>query len=632
MKNFTLVLVICCLKFGGFAQKYEALKIIPATVKPNNKIAFTYNSALTILNNKKNISIAIYAFTKSTWVVIEPKTKQANKEISGNFAIPDETQVIALVARSGSAIDNNKNKGYVIPVAFENNKPPKEYYQNMMGLYWALGSHTNTLESNLDSAYKYVLTSLDAYPESYEDAGVMGNLFFYNKRKFSEDWKEKNLQLLSTFKKKEVLNYSDLELIIEQSKLLNLDEEVIKYSKISETNFPKEAQRVTDEKAFFDEKEPNKKGQLLNSYKTNYPTALNDNNLAYWTSHVIYAFTSSGNLDKATEWASKLKSSDAAELFNNLSWSWAEAGINLEKAKMMSYKAVKFAEEQLKLPMSEKPIDISQADWYYSRRSNIAMYADTYSFINYQLGDHATAYKYALKAIKIKGFVNASYNERYVMAMEKTQSPKVTLATIEKMIITGKATEKMLELTRELYTRQKKSDAGFEEYLKTLQTSSKMQKKKELAASMISLQAPNFSLKDTDGKEVSLESVKGKIVIVDFWATWCRPCIESMPGLKLAVERHKNNESVQFLFVDTWEQGDDKAKKATEFMQQKNYPFHVLMDDNNKMVTDYKVSGIPTKFIIDQNGNIRFKVVGFDGSTTALAEEIELMIELLSNS
>ena len=67
-------------------------------------------------------------------------------------------------------------------------------------------------------------------------------------------------------------------------------------------------------------------------------------------------------------------------------------------------------------------------------------------------------------------------------------------------------------------------------------------------------------------------------------------------------------------------------------MQQKNYPFHVLMDDNNKMVTDYKVSGIPTKFIIDQNGNIRFKVVGFDGSTTALAEEIELMIELLSNS
>ena len=632
MKNFTLVLVICCLKFGGFAQKYEALKIIPATVKPNNKISFTYNSALTPLNNKKNISVSIYAFTNKDFIVIEPKTRQLNKEVIGNFSIPEGTHFISFIARSGSTIENNYQKGYIIPVKVGNDKPSKEFLSSIVNLHWYLAGQTQSAENNVDSAYQYVLKILNDYPESYQDASIMYNLMFFTKKKFPDNWREKNRQLLDSFKKKETLNYNDLELIIQQSKLLNLDEEVIKYSKISETNFPKEAQRVKDEKAFLDEKEPGKKVQLLNAYKTNYPTTLNDNNLADWTTQVIFAYISSGNFDKAMEWASKMKPSQEAGLFNNLSWDWAMAGSSLEKAKMMSYKAVSFSEEQLKLPMSEKPNDISQADWYHSRRSNIAMYADTYSFINYQLGDHATAYKYALKAIKIKGFVDASYNERYVMAMEKTQSPKVTLATIEKMIITGKATEKMLELTRELYTRQKKSDAGFEEYLKTLQTSSRMQKKKELAASMISLQAPNFSLKDTDGKEVSLESVKGKIVIVDFWATWCGPCIESMPGLKLAVERHKNNESVQFLFVDTWEQGDDKAKKATEFMQQKNYPFHVLMDDNNKMVTDYKVSGIPTKFIIDQNGNIRFKVVGFDGSTTALAEEIELMIELLSNS
>ncbi len=69
----------------GFAQKYDALMINPTTVTPNNKIAFTYNSALTALNNKKNISIAIYAFTKKDWVVIEPKTTQVNKEVKGSF-------------------------------------------------------------------------------------------------------------------------------------------------------------------------------------------------------------------------------------------------------------------------------------------------------------------------------------------------------------------------------------------------------------------------------------------------------------------------------------------------------------------------------------------------------------------
>ena len=63
-------------------------------------------------------------------------------------------------------------------------------------------------------------------------------------------------------------------------------------------------------------------------------------------------------------------------------------------------------------------------------------------------------------------------------------------------------------------------------------------------------------------------------------------------------------------------------------MKKKNYPFYVLMDNENKMVTDFEVSGIPTKFILDKQGNIRFKAVGFEGNTDALADEVEQMIEL----
>jgi thiol-disulfide isomerase/thioredoxin len=135
-------------------------------------------------------------------------------------------------------------------------------------------------------------------------------------------------------------------------------------------------------------------------------------------------------------------------------------------------------------------------------------------------------------------------------------------------------------------------------------------------------------LKDWDGKEVSLESLKGKIVIVDFWATWCGPCIASMPGMKKAQEKLAARDDVKFVFVDTWETVDNKNANSKDFMAKKKYPFYVLMDNEDKMVKDFEVSGIPTKFIIDKAGNIRFKAIGFEGNTDALADEVLDMVEM----
>ena len=65
-------------------------------------------------------------------------------------------------------------------------------------------------------------------------------------------------------------------------------------------------------------------------------------------------------------------------------------------------------------------------------------------------------------------------------------------------------------------------------------------------------------------------------------------------------------------------------------MQSKKYPFYVLMDEEDKMVADFKVSGIPTKFVLDKAGRIRFKSVGFNGNDDALVDELSTMIELAS--
>ena len=90
-----------------------------------------------------------------------------------------------------------------------------------------------------------------------------------------------------------------------------------------------------------------------------------------------------------------------------------------------------------------------------------------------------------------------------------------------------------------------------------------------------------------------------------------------------------------FLFIDTWENDSNRVQKVTDFIAKNKYTFHVLYDDAKAkegndfvVVENFKVDGIPTKFVIDRNNNIRFKSVGYNGSTDAIVSELTAMIDM----
>ncbi|MDB5156666.1 MAG: resA 6 [Mucilaginibacter sp.] len=147
--------------------------------------------------------------------------------------------------------------------------------------------------------------------------------------------------------------------------------------------------------------------------------------------------------------------------------------------------------------------------------------------------------------------------------------------------------------------------------------------------------APVFELKDMDGKTVSLADYKGKVVVVDFWATWCGPCKMSFPGMQLVLNKYKKDNDVQFLFIDTREKAADYKDLVKNFLAENHYTFKVIFDENgadgiqNKFIKIYKVPGIPTKFIIDRDGIIRFERIGYMSgmSDQDLANEVAEMIE-----
>ena len=152
---------------------------------------------------------------------------------------------------------------------------------------------------------------------------------------------------------------------------------------------------------------------------------------------------------------------------------------------------------------------------------------------------------------------------------------------------------------------------------------------------MLNKPAPDFKLKDINGKTVSLADYKGKTLIIDFWATWCVPCRNSFPAVKMAVEKYKNDPDVKFLFIDTRETESNYPELAKKFMADNNYPFYYVFDEKsddgklNATFKKYVMPGIPTKYFIDKNGIIKYRMIGFspDQDTKQDADIIAATIE-----
>ena len=116
----------------------------------------------------------------------------------------------------------------------------------------------------------------------------------------------------------------------------------------------------------------------------------------------------------------------------------------------------------------------------------------------------------------------------------------------------------------------------------------------------------DFTLQDLEGKPISLSDYKGKVVFIDFWATWCPPCRISIPYVEKLYEQYKDNEDFVVLGINLEESKED----ITKFMKKQKMNYPVLLSDK-KVISNYKIASIPRFFLIDRNGEIYNKYVGF---------------------
>lgn len=306
----------------------------------------------------------------------------------------------------------------------------------------------------------------------------------------------------------------------------------------------------------------------------------------------------------------------------------------LERSRLLINKIKSF--------QNHKPIDFAdKTETEWNKIYDDLYFRNVLTHINIlkNTGNTREGLTFADEALSRFGYGIASLNEDYVQLLHMDGQTEKVQQVLEASVHVNQATPLILEMLKKNYLVKHRDDAGFNTYVESLKSAEgKAELAKELVAKMIKKTLPAFQMYDGNGKLVSSKDWKGKVVVLDFFASWCAPCKAAFPGMKMAQEKFANDKNVVFYFIDTHETGSAYKEVVLKYIKDNNFPFNILFDNEleptkiGAVAKLLNVTAIPRKMILDQNGVLRFDTDGYYGSPTKLADEIKIMVDLTKNA
>jgi thiol-disulfide isomerase/thioredoxin/tetratricopeptide (TPR) repeat protein len=319
---------------------------------------------------------------------------------------------------------------------------------------------------------------------------------------------------------------------------------------------------------------------------------------------------------------------DDPSILNEWAYMSALDKVDLVEALEAVERAIELQLAQPFTPLSIDPGE-SMAQWEIERAESVGAYLDTRGWLYYQLGRHHEAVSELELAslMTSDGTVQGHLGRaRYAVGNDAGAFPSLLRA----LALGCEDSEEVQQLAAHLYDKLHVVPGGLEALIAA--TRSEMKDELSWAAEeydpqprpgpgdrptapsrahhpLIGTKAPGFVATTLDGKKFALEDLRGRVVVVDFWATWCGPCVEAMPAYD-AISRAFAGEGVVFVALSL----DEDPALVREFWSFPGTPMRVAMGDP-KTADLWRVQGIPATFVVDKKGFVRDHHAGFDPAT-----------------